>query len=85
MDNLVTAVLSALDRLDPYKLQITSICTYSRPQQVHMDLEAFLENFSNYKAIDRDMSEYPIELSEVVDGVKFFCVCSVEDFHASSI
>lgn len=83
MSNLVSATLSALDRLDKYKLQITSICTYSRPQQVHLELKSFLENFSNYKAADRGTYKYPIELSEIVNRVKFFCVASVEDFHAT--
>ena len=85
MDNLVTAVLSALDRLDSYKFDITGFSLYANPIGVHLSLESFLENFNNYKATYRECSQYPIKLSEVVEGAEFFCLSRVEDFHAPSI
>lgn len=87
MDNLVTAILDALVRLGDYSQQITCINTYCTPPEVHLDLKVFLENLHNYKASAHrsDCDQYPIYLYEVVEGVKFFCVASVEDFHAPSI
>ena len=87
MDNLVTAVLSAMDRLDKYKTQIICINTYCTPLEVHLGLKEFLENLDNYKSSDHRLGcdQYPIYLYEIVDGIKFFCVASVEDFHAPSI
>lgn len=85
MDNLVTATLDGLKRMESYLSQITCINTYCTPPEVHLGLKEFLENFNNYKvsAHRLDCDQYPIYLYEIVEGVKFFCVANVEDFHAT--
>ena len=81
MDNLVQAILEALQRMQEFNSQITSITPYLKTPEVHLDPHVFFENFSNYKGSFRDCEKYPIELSEVIGGVKFFCICTVEDFN----
>jgi len=85
MANLVTATVDALVILGDYSKQITCINTYCIPPEVHLGLKEFLENLDNYKASNHrlDCDQYPIYLYEVVDGIKFFTVANVEDFHAA--
>ena len=81
METLASTVVKSLLWMAPYKGQITSITPYPKTPEVHLDPSVFFENFSNYKGTFRDCEKYPIELSEIVEGVKFFCICTVEDFN----
>lgn len=81
METLASTVIKSLLWLAPYKSQITSITPYLKTPEVHLDPDVFFENFSNYKGAFRNCESYPIELSEVAEGVKFFCICTVEDFN----
>jgi hypothetical protein len=81
MDNLVNAILDSLKRLGEFRTKITSITPYPYTPEVHLNPSIFFENFDNYKGFNRNCNKYPIELSEIVEGVKFFCICTVEDFN----
>ena len=82
MDNLIDAVLEALSRIQSFKKDLISINElYNKYPVVHVSADKFFKHFNNYKAIDRDDYKYPIELYEIHSGVKFFCICQLEDFN----
>ena len=84
MDNLVKAAIEAVKRIENYKSEITSITPYNTPPEVHLSLKAFLDNFDDYKLEYRDSDIFPVELISIEEGVKFFSIANVGDFHHAS-
>ena len=84
MDTLAAAVLTAVESLEGFRSSIIAITvnTYT-PIEVHVKDTDFCHNFNNYKFNFRDSDRYPIELYEMIGGIKFFAIYSVEDFHAT--
>ena len=84
MDNLVTAVLEALNRIEHFKKDLTSIGQiYNEYPEIHVNSDTFFRHFNNYKAIYRNCCKYPIELYEIHNGVKFFAIFQLGDFYVS--
>lgn len=75
MTRLVIATLSAVKKLNKNNKSILSISlsTYGAPE-VHLTLVGFIENFKSYTISKRDSDQYPTELHNTVEGVKFFAL-----------
>lgn len=81
MENSIQEIISHIKGLIDLNFSILGMSVYSK--EVHVDSNHFLKLFNNYKATERNSDEYPIELSEVVDGIKFFAIYSIGELYES--
>ena len=81
MENSVHEIVSHIKSLMECKISLLGI--YYFYKEVHVGNSDFLNIFNNYKASERDSYEYPIELFEVVDGIRFYALFQIGDFHAT--
>ena len=81
MENSIQEVLPHIKSLMELNFEVLGLSAYSK--SVHVDSFYFINNFNNYKATERNSDEYPIELSEVVDGIRFFAIYSIGELYES--
>ena len=81
MENLIQEIIFHIKGLIDLNFSILRMSVYSK--EIHVDSNHFLKLFNNYKATERNSDEYPIELSEVVDGIRFFAIYSIGELYES--
>lgn len=84
MNELVQDVVALFNNTDWERLkqhpEIYSVNGSLKVPAVHVaDVTTIFENY-NYIATYRDSDLYPIELSVIIQGVKFFSIHSLEEF-----
>lgn len=77
MDTIITASIEALDRIKYFVNDIYGMSTSS----IHLSPTSFIENCHNYSASQLNCDMFPIELSQTINGIKFFSLFTEEDFH----
>lgn len=81
--NNILEITPAIKQIEKFKDYLLSVTFYSGGPEVHFQSDSFMKLFNNYKMNYRECSKFPIELFEIIDGIKFFTLCQVEDFHAT--
>ena len=79
MKKSINDLLPSIKTLIDFNFSILGVYHYSK--EVHVDNNCFLKLFNNYKATDRNSYDYPIELSETIDGIRFFSIFQIGDFY----
>ena len=79
MERSILEIIPSLKHINEFKEFILSINIFLDGVEVHMD--NFLSYFDTYKATYRSCDSYPIELSHTIDGIKFYSIYKIEDFH----